>query len=91
MKLEEKQAVFSKFVSSENFSESTLLVILSVKQNTNRMANLTKFYKLCLDKLEKGDFPNSAPEQELLCIKQLLLVEMISKVMINLESFFGPV
>jgi hypothetical protein len=88
MKLEEKQEVFSRFVSSENFSESTLLVILAVKQNTNRMANLIKFYKICLDRLAKGDFPNNAPEQELLCIKQMLLVEMISKVMINLESFF---
>jgi hypothetical protein len=88
LNLEEKEQNCSDFIKSDCFTEATYGVIVVVRQNILRMINLVELYGIVLNRIESGDFRHNFPDEEVTRIKQLILVDALSKIMIIVESLF---
>lgn len=89
MNVEEKRKFYKDFIRSEMFTSATYGVLIVFRDNIARMINLIELHGILLKRIESGDIKHNFPEKELTKIKQLILVDSLSKTMILIESLLN--
>jgi len=86
MNKEEKIRQYRDFISSEKFTKDSYGVLMVFRENTHRMINLAELHVIVLKRVESGDIRHNFPEPIILRIKQLILVDVLSKIMTMIEN-----
>jgi len=89
LNLEQKKQVSDEFIKSHRFTSATFGVLIIFRENVARMINLIELHKIFLDRIEAGNVKHSFPDEELIKIKHLILMDSLSKIMIVIESLLN--
>jgi hypothetical protein len=85
----EKEKNWKAYRDSERYTTSTYIVILTVSRNITRMTHLAELYSFILNRLDSGSIKHAFSESEVVEIKQMIVVDILSKIMISIESLLA--
>lgn len=88
MNLEEKKRANEYFIKNK-LTYGTYAVLMIFHENITRMTNLIELHIIFLKRIDSGDVKHTFPESELLRLKHLVMMDVLSKIMIMIESLMS--
>lgn len=89
MNRKEKALQYKDFIASEKFTNASYSVLKVFRENIDRMVNLAELHIIVLKRIESGDMKYDFSDPSILKMKQLVLVDMLCKIMIMIESLLA--
>jgi len=85
---EEKIKKFDKFIRSKEFGIDTWMTIHLFKNNCRYVLTTLKLYGILIKRLDEGNIPNTLSSMDKVVVKQFILLDVIMKLEILIESTF---